>query len=320
MHHNLRLFVVIFCLVACQSPQLDAVQPPATTTAQHEAFWKHWSDGQAEITGYKLTVPRYAQERSGYAVGIFVTETMDHQTRVKTNQPQDASHYPVMKLNLIKDFQTGIYDYNTMLSSFVTLSANDHLPIGHVSKISFSSQEWCGHVYHQLLFERGEITETSHSYFQNEADQSRTFKTTPHVMSEDTLLLWARGMSGPKLAPGEQAIVPILNSLYRAQLDHVKLQTTRATLGLHPTPETITTPAGTFETSRYIASLEGGQSWEILVENDFPNRIIKWENSRGEKAELQGVMRVPYWAKQRNDHSALLSKLGLAPPSPIKAK
>lgn len=313
MHHNLRLFVVIFFLVACQSPQIDATEAPAPSSGQSDAFWKHWSDGLAEIAGYKLTMPRYSQERAGYAVGIFVTETMDHQSRVKTDAPQDGSHYPVMKLNLIKDFQTGIYDYNTMLSSFVTLAANDHLQVGHVSKISFSSQEWCGHVYHQLLFERGKISETVHSYFQNEADQSRTFKTAPHVLSEDTLLLWARGMSGPKLAPGEQTIVPMLNSLQRVRLEHVTLQTTRATLGRHPTPETITTPAGTFETSRYIASIEGGQTWEIFVENAFPNRVIRWENTGGEKAELQGVMRVAYWAKQRNDHTALLSKLGLAP-------
>ncbi|MBT6435960.1 MAG: hypothetical protein HOK97_12350 [Deltaproteobacteria bacterium] len=322
MHHNLKLFVVIFFLVACQSPQIDATEAPAQTpgVGQGDAFWKHWSDGQAEIAGYKLTMPRYSQERAGYAVAIFVTETMNHQTRVKTDAPQDASHYPVMKLNLIKDFQTGIYDYNTMLSAFVTLSSNAHLPVGHVSKLSFSSQEWCGHVYHQLLFERGKITETSHSYFENEADISRTFKTAPHVLSEDTLLLWARGMSGPKLAPGEQTIVPMLNSLQRVRLDHATLQATRATLGRHPTPETITTPAGTFETSRYIASIEGGQTWEIFVENAFPNRVVKWENSGGEKAELQGMMRVAYWAKQRNDHSALLSKLGLAPLAKPKAE
>ena len=320
MHHNLRLFVVIFFLVACQSPQIDATEAPAPSSGQSDAFWKHWSDGLAEIAGYKLTMPRYSEERAGYAVGIFVTETMDHQSRVKTDAPQDGSHYPVMKLNLIKDFQTGIYDYNTMLSSFVTLAANDHLQVGHVSKISFSSQEWCGHVYHQLLFERGKISETVHSYFQNEADQSRTFKTAPHVLSEDTLLLWARGMSGPKLAPGEQTIVPMLNSLQRVRLEHVTLQTTRATLGRHPTPETITTPAGTFETSRYIASIEGGQTWEIFVENAFPNRVIKWENTGGEKAELQGVMRVAYWAKQRNGHTALLSKLGLAPLAEAEPK
>jgi len=313
MRPNIRLFLLFLGLVACQSPQLEATTKTQTKSVLPQAFWNHWSDGMAEITGYKLTTTRYAEQRAGYAVGIFVTETMDHASRVKTNLPQDGTHYPVMKLNLIRDFQTGIYDYNTMLSSFVTLSANDVLPVGHVTKVSFSSQEWCGHVYHQLLFDRGEIQETSHSYFQNEADHSKTFKTTPRLMSEDTLFLWARGMSGPLLKPGEQAIVPIITSLYRVRLDHAKLQTTRATLGRHPTTETISTAAGTFEANRYVASIEGGLSWQILVESAFPHRIITWENSAGEKAELQGMMRTAYWKQQSNNQSALLSKLGLSP-------
>ena len=82
----------------------------------------HWSDNKAELAGYKLETPRYGEQRTGHAVAIFVTETLAHDSRVKTNKPQDGSHYPVMKLNLTKDFQTGIYDYNTMLSAFVTLT------------------------------------------------------------------------------------------------------------------------------------------------------------------------------------------------------
>ena len=33
-----------------------------------------------------------------------------------------ADEFPVMKLNLVKDYQTGIYDYNDMLSTFVALA------------------------------------------------------------------------------------------------------------------------------------------------------------------------------------------------------
>ena len=321
MRRNLRATVLLFGLIACQSAPLEearASQSPGTTYSPE--FWTHWSDGKAELAGYAIETSRYGEKRSGHVVTIFVTETLSHKSRVKTNQPQDGNHYPVMKLNLIKDFQTGIYDYNTMLSAFVTLQANDHLPIGHITKVSFSSQEWCGHVYHQLLFSRGKIHETSHSYFQDEADADRTFKSPPRLMSEDSILLWARGMSGPRLQPGEQAIVPMINSLYRARLDHVKLQTTRATLTRHPNKESLTTPAGTFSVNRYAVSIEGGQSWTILVDDVFPHHIIAWENSAGEKAQLQGLFRESYWNKQRNQDAALLAKLGLAPVAKVKTE
>ena len=321
MHRNLRVTVLLFGLIACQSAPLENARASQNPSDKYsKAFWDHWSDGKAELAGYSIETSRYGEKRVGHAVAIFVTETLAHETRVKTNQPQDGSHYPVMKLNLTRDFQTGIYDYNTMLSAFVTLAQNDHLPIGHITKVSFSSQEWCGHVYHQLLFNRGEIQETSHSYFQDEADQDRKFKSPPRLLSEDSILLWARGMSGPKLKPGEQAYVPMINSLYRARLDHVKLQTTRATLSRHPEQSSVTTPAGTFAVNRYAVNIEGGQSWMILVEDAFPHRIIEWEITSGERAQLQGMFRESYWSKQKNKDTALLTKLGLEPVAKVKTE
>ena len=53
----------------------------------------------------------------------------------------EAEVFPVMKLNAVRDFQTGIYDYNVMTSTFLRVAAG-----WPVAKVSFSSQEWCGHV------------------------------------------------------------------------------------------------------------------------------------------------------------------------------
>ena len=310
---NLRIAVLLFGLVACQSAPLDEARASQTPAAsQSKEFWTHWSDGKAELAGYKLETPRYGEQRTGHAVAIFVTETLAHDSRVKTNKPQDGSHYPVMKLNLTKDFQTGIYDYNTMLSAFVTLTPNDHLPVGHITKASFSSQEWCGHVYHQLIFNRGEIQETVHSYFEDEADQNLTFKSPPRLMSEDAILLWARGMSGPKLKPGEQAIVPMINSLYRVRLDHIKLQTTRATLARHPEQETMTTPAGTFLVDRYAVTIEGGQRWRVWVEAAFPHHVIAGKLRR-RKGPTAGICPRKLLGQTGNQDAALLGKLTSVP-------
>lgn len=68
-------------------------------------FWKHWGDGQAELSGYRLIQPRYGQPRLGQAVLIFVTETFSERDRVKADPGKHpaSDEFPVMKLNLKKD-------------------------------------------------------------------------------------------------------------------------------------------------------------------------------------------------------------------------
>src|SRR5206468_1920034 len=97
--------------------------------------------------------------------------------------------FQVMKLNLVQDFSTGIYDYNLMTSSFVALSAVNGLPAGSATKVSFSSQEWCGNVYAQVLFDSSQLRRTLHSYFDGEQDQQDTLAAQSAGVSEDTLLM-----------------------------------------------------------------------------------------------------------------------------------
>ena len=130
-------------------------------------FWAHWGDGKAELNGYRLTQPRYGAPRAGTAVFIFVTEDFSDSLRVKADAGKHpaADVYPVMKLNAVRDFQTGIYDYNVLTSTFLRVAAG-----WPVAKVSCSSQEWCGHVYHQIVPRAGRISGLFHSYFDGEAD------------------------------------------------------------------------------------------------------------------------------------------------------
>ncbi|MCH7549394.1 MAG: hypothetical protein IH969_07665, partial [Candidatus Krumholzibacteriota bacterium] len=127
-------------------------------------FGSYWHDGKAELSGYRLKVSRYGQEREGHAVMIFVTEPFSDSKRVKVNDhtknPSDV--VDVIKLNLVRDFQTGIYDYNTMTSVFSRTS--DFAPL----KVTFSSAEWCGHVYGEQRFGEEELREKCFSYFEDE--------------------------------------------------------------------------------------------------------------------------------------------------------
>src|SRR5207247_9146539 len=131
---------------ACvRSPLLLLVLCAAPAPAQD--FWAHWGDGRAELNGYRLVQPRYGATRTGTALPDFVTEDMSDALRVKADPGQHpaADVYPVMKLNAIRDVQTGIYDYNVMTSAFARVA--DGWP---VAKVSFASQGWCGDVSHPL--------------------------------------------------------------------------------------------------------------------------------------------------------------------------
>jgi hypothetical protein len=277
-------------------------------------FWKDWRDGKAELSSYDLLTPRYGELRQGLAIAIFVPESFSQALRVKAEpglHPQ-GDEVPVMKLNLAEDFQTGIYDYHLLSSSFLALAPFSGRGAGAPVKISFSSQEWCGSHYHQVLFDERALREEFHSYFDGEADYAGTLPYPPEGLSEDALLLWARGMAAPKLAPGERLPASVLRSLKRARLLHEPLAWQAATLSRAGAPERVTVPAGSFEVEAYRAELEGGYTYTFYTERAAPHRVIKWERSDGERAELVASERLAYWELAGEGGEAYLERLGLS--------
>ena len=288
---------------------------PAGGPVFADAFWKHWGDGRAELAGYDLTFPRYGSLRSGVAVTVFVTETFSNALRVKSDPGQHptSDEYPVMKLNLVRDFSTGIYDYNLMTSSFIALAAVNGRPAGSPTKVSFSSQEWCGNVFAQLLFDAGSARYTAHSYFDGEADQQREVAVPLDALDGDALLVWARGFSPPLLARGESRDVPLLGSLETSRLTHRPLALGRATLTRVNGVTSVVVPAGRFEVERRTVAIAGGPTVTIDVERDEPHRIVRWQSTTGEKAELLGSDRLKYWEMHDPGGEKALEKLGLTP-------
>jgi hypothetical protein len=279
-----RAALFVFVLVALSSQ---------STRAQTD-FSSHWHDGRAEIDGYRLTVERYGQPRTGHAVLVYVTEPFSASGRVKVDDParNPADTVDVLKLNLIRDFQTGIYDYNTMTSVFS--ESGGFSPM----KISFSSAEWCGHLYEELLFDAEDVTARHFSYFEGESSQrvlSRTFS-----ISEDNLFIRLRGLRGPYLQPGVKLRAAYLPGAFYRRLTHRKLEWTRAEIERRPDPEVIEVPAGAFTTVLYVVKTD----WE-------------WgPGPAAETAELTGTIRVKYWQLNANGDERYLEQLGLteAPP------
>jgi len=293
---------------------LSATPLSAQPVTIDNAFWKQWGDGQAELTGYELRFPRYGEVRSGVAVAIFVTETFSESARVKADPGKHpaADEVPVMKLNWVQDFQTGIYDYNLMSSAFIALAPRKSRPAGAPMKLSFSSQEWCGHVYHQLLFDDAAIRETLHSYFDGEADAANTLEYPAGGLSEDALLLWARGFSEPVLAPGQSATRPLLRGLEASRLLHKPVAWQTVKLERKKGNEQLKVPLGSFEAEVLTAAIDGDRSWTFWVEKAAPRRILKIARSDGFEASLLGGERMKYWEMNGNRYESALAKLGLS--------
>lgn len=271
-------------------------------------FWSTWGDGQAELSAYDLTYPRYGAPRKGTAVTIFVTEPFSLSSRVKADPGKhpEADVFPVMKLNLIEDFATGVYDYNEATSSFVALASNAHQPMGALTKVSFSSQEWCGHSWAQWVLQPKGLDFVGHSYFDSEADRASTLASPPNGIAEEQLFFWARGLAEPKLAPGASAKVPFLRSLQYHRHAHREMKWTEATLSRGPSGGA---------TEEWQAVVADGPTIRFVVERAKPNRIVRWESSEGERAELIRSARMKYWEMNKPGGESALALLGLKPRS-----
>ena len=276
--------------------------------ASAQDFWAHWGDGKAELNGYALEQPRYGSLRSGTAVMVFVTEDFSGALRVKAEPGRHPAGdvFPVLKLNAVRDFATGIYDYNVMTSTFVRVAAG-----WPVAKVSFSSQEWCGHVFHQLVPRGGRLGGVFHSYFDGEADGSEDLELPKDGVFEDALPVLLRGWNDALLKPGEQRSVPFLPSLLWVRLNHRPLAWTTARISRSATTRSRSVPAGRFEVSSYSVETSDGRTLGFEVETAPPYRLVRQTGPDGEELVLRGSTRLPYWQLNGPGGEKYLRQLGL---------
>ena len=273
-----------------------------------KGFWQHWGDGSAEVNGYQLEQPRYGQTRPGEAVLVFVTETFTAKQRVKS----DGGHpdeFPVIKLNEIRDFQTGVYDYNTMTSSFVRLDGRQR--IGLPEKVSFSMQEWCGHVWEQWAIDAQNWHRIGHSYFDGEADVDIRSEVPNHTVFEDTLPIFVRGLAGPWLEEGQTQSIQFIPTALHSRIRHQDPRPIPATIQRLPETQKRTTPAGEFQVTVWQVQTGGTLLAEYAVEVAAPHRLIQWRASDGGTATLTGGTRLKYWQHAQQGDEALRKTLGL---------
>ncbi|NJN35121.1 MAG: hypothetical protein HC817_13575 [Saprospiraceae bacterium] len=188
-------------------PSQNKVEGQALFAAEtSDQFNAYWFAGKAEISSYNYTINRYGQDRKGYAVFIFVTEDLSNTKQVKLDDPAKAGNdrVPVLKLNAVQRFKTGIYDYSMMSSLFTPI---DFKNMPHALKSNTTVQDWCGQVFTQMNLRGKEYKIEQYSYFETEGDQKMGLNTEG-VLLEDELL--SRLRLDPSSVPTKIKLVPNL--------------------------------------------------------------------------------------------------------------
>ena len=303
-------------LASCSRP--GATRPGTTVKVPaSKAFWKHWSDGRAEVTGYRTQEHRYGHLRSGTTVLIYVTEEVDGRTWVKDDRGNVPAKHKraVLKLNRVQTFRTGIYPYRVMTSIFAPVNGGDAGPGRErfsPAKISHTAQEWCGHVFLQLKPWSTHYRSELHSYFGGEGDRKERVSTSANTLYEDALLIQLRELDGP-FAGGGNWSGELVPSLWASRKSHKPLRPVRATI------------------TRTQASLKGvpvtrfrvqrGAYWKVYdVERASPRRVLAWRDKNGATGQLLKTARLPYWRLNTPGAESHLTKLGLTPLAPRPTK
>ena len=304
---------VSFCLLACSGDRPTAVVENPAPSAVAEAgagldlFWRHWSDGKAELNGYELIQPRYGQDRPGRAVLVYVTEPFSRSRKVKVDRydPQNPDHTMALKLNHVRKFQTGVYDYSVMTSVFVE-PARDFAPL----EITFSMQEWCGHVFEEAHFD-GAATINVNSYFEGESSRTKV-ETGEDFLAEDALFVTVRGLAAEGLSRRDEEVA-MLPSANLRRLRHKPARLLKSSLTWSKEPSVVEVPAGQFEVHEVSWGRVGGSRCTAQVEVPYPHKIVGWRCSDGEVARLTGTTRLAYWGTSREGDEKLLKEIGLEP-------
>ncbi len=293
----------LFSFIACEETSVKttaAIGIPADSPSivtRPEGWDGYWYSGKAEVNSYDLIQNRYGEDRKGDAVLIFVTEPFLPNQQVKfDNRPSEEEAISVLKLNRIHRFNTGIYDYSLMLSSFTPVSRNQY---PHTLKTTLSAQDWCGHSWWQLNYQKGKYQAERRSYFQAEADAKVALDG---VLLEDELPGLMR-LDPTKVPTGKQQVIP--GAMY-SSLFHEMPEARTATIEVDTKGD---------EAHLVISYVKNARVLTYRFESEFPNKLLGWEETvkgkRLSSAALKHSSQEAYWGQNSNQFSSMRETLGL---------
>jgi hypothetical protein len=277
-----------------------ACNPSGRDGVEEEQFAEYWYQGKAEINVFDLQQSRYGEVRPGTAVMIFVTEDFSKSKQVKLDKPQDrpSDAQKVLKLNMTREFITGVYPYHTMLSVFTPVY--DEVPS---PKLTASITEWCGQSFTQLNFKSGKYGARMFSYFESEGD----VEVRIDAKTEEELFNLIR--LHPDLVPmGNVRLIP---SLIFQRFAHIPLKAEQASISKKD--------LGSNQAEIEVIYSNIGRKIAIRHQQFFPFDILgfteTWTKTNGKQeittATRTSMQLLPYWKQNERVYEPLRKDLGL---------
>lgn len=305
---NHLTFVASLFFISCVALLCPGCSEVPDNTTEHnrpaaEAFNNYWFQGLAEISRFDLEQVRYGEIHKGDAVLIYVTEEFFTDKQVKSELGKQPGAVPVLKLNFIRNFNTGIYTYSMMSSVFTPVNRKQ---FPQSLKVTTSVQEWCGQTFTQLNFRENQYDIVLRSYFMDEGDQDYT---VDGAQLEDDI--WTLIRLDPLLLnTGETELIP--GSQF-SRLKHIEQKVEKVDASL------------TEEKTLFVYAIvyrDIPRKLVIKFKKEFPYQIMAWEETSARdkgadqsilttKAIRTHVMLVDYWNKKSVSDSNYRKKLGL---------
>jgi hypothetical protein len=280
----------ILLLVSCA----DNDTQKKSQVSDSKEFRDYWYKGKAEISSYDLQQAQYGRLNMGEAIMIFVTEDfrLDKQVKLESNDKEKAT--TVLKLNFIKKFITGIYDYSMYTSVFTPVQTST---FPATLKVTNTNQEWCGQSFLQLNYRQNGYQLLGKSYFEEEVEDECHIE---NAILEDELWSKIRLLTVDQLPTGNMFMIPSMTSL---RLRHRKVQPEMAKISIEPYVGD-STFKGQNLINYKISYPESKRDMRIFFEKEFPHQIVGWEETYEikdkvltSKAVLKATIQNSYWQK-----------------------
>jgi hypothetical protein len=289
---------------SAEAPRFPAF-PLRARHGPSEGFGRVWFQGDAELNGYRAVVPRYGEARNAELVLVYVTEPMNRRTWIKDDDARGDDRVGVLKLNVSLKFTTGLYPYSVFTSVFAPYGDWGRAPFTPV-KITLTSQEWCGHVFHGIWPGEDRFTSQLFSYFAQEGEVRETVPTGAGALYEDALLIQLRELDGA-FAEGRDWRGPVVPSLWRTRRRH------RPGVAEDGTITRATTTVDGVSAHRFTLRY-GGYERVFDVEAGGAHRMLAWRTNDGEDVRLLRTTRLPYWQLNHNADTPRRAELGIEVP------
>lgn len=304
MSKTILALVIVLLFFNCQASKAATENIPPSSAQ----FNVYWNTGKAELAYYELMQARYGKIYRGEMVLISVTEPFRTDKHVKAETPEGMQNaINVLKVQQMRRFATGIYDYALTTTSFAPLSGYG------VLKITGSAVDWCGQAWLQLNRKDASFRIESRSYFENLGDSDYTI---PAALHEDEIWQIIR-INPEKLPTGS---VMMVSSLISARLRHRKLAAESAQAELQHFAR--------LQQKEYSLLYAPGTPDErkvvFVFEREFPHKILEYRETysdivgaSGKKEKLTTVARLKktlhsaYWQQNNPENQKDRKALGI---------